>query len=238
MFLWLAASLLCTQSAAARAVAREVVESLEPRIAKAVEAYGDDAARALRAGGAAVLPAIEAHGPAAVRYFARFGDEGMRLVAAEGDAAVALFARHGDDAVRFMLKHPGVGRDLVEGLGAGVARANLRTESAVLLQRLGEPIRASGRAGDILGVVERFGDRACGFLWRNKGVVFGGAVLAAFLADPEPYIDGVKTLVVEPVAGVAREAVGRADWTWVFAVAAAAVAAWLAWRLRPRHRSA
>jgi hypothetical protein len=217
-------------------VAREVVEALEPRVARAVEAYGDDAARALRAGGPAALPAIEAHGAAAVRFLARFGDDGARLLAAEGDAAVALFARHGDDAVRFMLKHPGVGRDLVESLGAGVARASIGTDSAVLLGRLREPILASGRSGEILGVVERFGDRACRFLWRNKGTVFAGALLAAFLADPEPYIDGLKTLVVDPVAGVARAAVGRADWTWFFTILGLAGAGWLAWRLR--HRSA
>ena len=236
MSLWLIASLLCPQSAAARAVAREVVEALEPRVARAVEAYGDDAARALRAGGPAVLPAIEAHGAPAVRFLARFGDDGARLLAAEGDAAVAIFARHGDDAVRFMLKHPGVGRDLVEGLGAGVARASIGTDSAVLLGRLREPILGSGRSGEILGVVERFGDRACQFLWRNKGTVFAGALLAAFLADPAPYIDGLKTLVVEPVAGVARAAAGRTDWTWFFTILGLAGAGWLAWRLR--HRSA
>ncbi len=225
-------SALCAQSAAARAVAREVAEALEPRLARVVEAYGDDAARALRTGGAAALPAIEAHGAAAVRFLARWGDDGARLLAAEGDAAVAVFARHGDEAVAFMLKHPGIGRDLVESLGAQVARANVSPGSAVLLGRLAEPIRSSGRAAELLGVVERFGDRACNFLWRNKGAVFGAALLAAFLADPEPYLDGVKKLVVEPVADAARAAAGSADWTWVFAATGAAAVAWLAWRLR------
>lgn len=226
----LVVSVLCVQSAAARAVAREVVEALEPRVARAVEAYGDDAARALRRGGAAALPAIEAHGAPAARFIARWGDDGLRLLAAEGDRVVLL----GDDAVAFLLKHPGVGADLVKALGPQAARAAVSTESVVLLNRLAEPIKASGRSAELLSVVERFGDRACAFLWKHKGVVFGGALLAAFLADPAPYIEGVKSLVVEPLAGAAGAALGRTDWTWVFAAAAVALVAAAAWRFRPR----
>lgn len=232
--MWLILSALCAQSAAAKAVAREVVEALEPRVAKVVEAYGDDAARALRAGGAAALPALEAHGPAALRFFARFGDDGARLLAAEGDGVVKLFAQHGDEAVTFMLKHPGVGRDLVQAFGAGAARAEISTGSVVLLNRLGEPIRASGRAAELFAVIERFGDGACNFLWRNKGVVFGAALMAAFLADPKPYIDGVKELIVEPAASAARDVAARTQWTWVFSAMGVALVAWAAWRLRRR----
>lgn len=232
--MWLIVSALLAQSAAAKAVAREVVEALEPRVAKVVEAYGDDAARALRAGGAAALPALEAHGAAAARFLARFGDDGARLIASEGDHVVALFAKHGDEAVAFMLKHPGVGRDLVEAFGAQAARAQVSTSGVVLLNRLGEPIRASGRAAEIFGVVERFGDRACAFLWRNKGAVFGAAFLAAFLADPQPYIDGAKQLIVEPAAGAARSVAARTNWTWVFAATGVALVAWAAWRFRRR----
>ncbi|HEX7899682.1 MAG TPA: hypothetical protein VF950_18070 [Planctomycetota bacterium] len=232
--MWLLISALCAQSAAAKAVAREVVEALEPRVVRAVEAYGDDAARALRVGGAAALPALEAHGATAARFLARFGDDGARLLAAEGDAVVTLFAKHGDEAVAFMLKHPGVGRDLVEAFGAQAARANVTTGGVVLMNRMAEPIRASGRAAEIFGVVERFGDRACAFLWRNKGAVFGAALLTAFLADPEPYIEGAKRLVVEPMAGAARNVAARTDWTWVFAATGVALVAWAAWRLRRR----
>ena len=236
--MWLIIS-LCAQSAAAKAVAREVVEALEPRVVKVVEAYGDDAARALRAGGAAALPALEAHGATAVRFLARFGDDGARLLATEGDSVVALFAKHGDEAVTFMLKHPGVGRDLVEAFGAQAARANVTTGGVVLMNRMAEPIRASGRAAEIFGVVERFGDRACAFLWRNKGAVFGAAFLAAFLADPEPYIEGAKKLIVEPAVGAVKDVVAtRTDWTWVFAATGVALVAWAALRNWNRNRGA
>ncbi len=231
-------SLACPQSAAARKAAREIVETFareaveraEPRVAKLVDAYGDDAVRALRRVGAPGVEALEKHGAAGLRILSRWGDDGVRLLAAEGDGAVRALARYGEDGVEFMIRHPGVGRDLLERFGEQALRARVSTESVITLTRLAEPIRASGRAGQIFDVVERFGDRACGFLWRHKGTIFATAVLVAFLSDPEPYLDGVKQLVVEPAARAAREAAGRADWTVVFIVLGLAAGA--AWGLR------
>jgi hypothetical protein len=102
---------------------------------------------------------------------------------------------------------------------------------------MADPIKASGRSEAILGVVERFGDRACQFLWRHKGTIFVAAVLTAFLADPQPYIDGVKQLVVEPASRAAEGAVGRTNWTLVFLGLGLAVLAGLSARhvLRARR---
>ncbi len=225
-FLLVAVSLLDPQSAAARKLAREVVvtfareslERAEPRVARLIEAYGDDAARVLRRVGAPGVEALERHGAPALRILGRWGDDGVRLLAAEGDDAVRVLARYGDEGVAFMIRHPGVGRDLIEHFGHRALGADLSTESVITLNRLAEPIKASGREAEVLGVVERYGDRACRFLWRNKGTIFAAAVLAAFLSDPKSYIDGVKDLVVEPAARVAGQAAGRTDWTAVFMV--------------------
>ena len=242
----LAVSALCPQSAAARKAAQELVEALgretleaaELRIARLVESYGDDATRAIRRAGAPAVAALETWGAPGARILARWGDDGLRLLASEGDAAVAVLARHGDEAVAFMMRHPGAGRELIAHFGAPPART-LATESVVTLNRLAEPIKASGRAAEIMGVVERFGDRACGFLWRNKGVVFGAALLGAFLADPQPYIDGAKTLIVDPASRAASEAVGRANWTLIFLVLLLAASGWLVWRFgRPKAEPA
>jgi hypothetical protein len=92
------------------------------------------------------------------------------------------------------------------------------------LSGLAPGIRASGRAAEVLGVIEKFGDRACAFLWRNKGVIFGAAVLAAFLSDPEPYLNGVKEIAAVTLAPVAKEAAQRADWTLVIVAAMVIVA--------------
>lgn len=240
----LALSALCPQSAAARKAARELVEAIgrealesgEVRIARLVESYGDDAAAAVRRAGAPAVAAMETWGAPGARILARWGDDGLRVLSAEGDAAVGILAKHGDAAVEFMIKHPGAGRELIAHFGAPPVKAALTTEGVVTLNRLAEPIKASGRAAEIMGVVERFGDRACAFLWRNKGVVFGGALLAAFLADPEPYIDGAKTLIVEPAAKAASEAAGQANWTLIFLVLLLAVSGGLVWRFGGRPK--
>ena len=48
----------------------------------------------------------------------------------------------------------------------------------------------AGRHPEVLGVIAKHGDGAADFLWRNKGTLAGGAALTAFLADPEPFLDG------------------------------------------------
>jgi hypothetical protein len=247
MAIWLALiSLACPQSAAARKAAKEVVETFareaieraEPRVAALIDAYGDDAARVLRRVGAPGVAALEKHGAAGLRILSRWGDDGIRLLASEGDDAVRMLAAHGDDGISFMIRHPGVGRDLLGHFGRQALKSDISTESVILLNRLAEPIKSSGRSEAIFGVVERFGDRACQFLWRHKGTIFAAAVLASFLADPQPYLDGVKQLVVEPATRAAEGAVGRTDWTLVFIALGLAAMAGLAARHFIRARKA
>lgn len=237
-------SALCPQSAAARQVAREVVEafgreaieSAEPRVARLVERYGEEAAGVLRKVGPSGVHALEQYGAPGLRILGRWGEPGMRLLAVEGDAAVASLARYGDGAVELMIRHPGVGRDLVDRFGSMVLRTQLSTERMVTLDRLAGPIQTSGRSAEIFQVIEKYGDRACDFLWRNKGTIFAASVLAAFLHDPKPYLDGVRELVVQPASEVAQGAVSRTNWTLVVLVLAGAAALWLAlrWGGRPR----
>ncbi|HVE38723.1 MAG TPA: hypothetical protein VNM14_02475 [Planctomycetota bacterium] len=231
-------SLCCAQSAAARRVAREVVESFgreaveaaEPRVARLVEAYGEEAVSVLRKVGPSGVQAMERFGAPSLKILARWGDDGVRLLAVEGESAVAAMAKYGDEAVELMIRHPGVGRDLLAQFGGQVLRRSLTTDSVVTLNRLAEPIRASGRSAEILAVVEKFGDRACEFLWRNKGTIFLAAVLTAFLNDPQPYLDGVKQLVVQPATQVAHDAASRTNWTLVVLVTTLFIATWLGLR--------
>ena len=227
-------SLLSVQSAAARRLAREVaetfgreaVEAAEPRVLKLVEAYGDEAAAVLRKVGLPGVQAMERFGAPGLKILARWGDDGLRLLAVEGESAVAAVARYGDDAARLMIRHPGVGQQLLQEFGGQAVRAKLTTESVVTLNRLAPQIKGSGRASEILSLVEKSGDRVCDFLWRNKGVVFGAAVLATFLHDPQPYLDGVKQLVVQPATEMAHDAASRTNWTAVVVVAMLILSAW------------
>ena len=237
-------SLLCSQSAAARRVAREVVESFgreaveaaEPRVLRLVEAYGEEAGMVLRRVGPSGIQALERFGASGLRILARFGDDGIRLLAIEGDAAVVALARYGEEAVELMIRHPGVGSEVLATFGSQVLRTPLRTESMIALGRLSEPIRNSGRSPEILAVIEKYGDRACDFLWRNKGTLFVGSVLAAFLHDPKPYIEGLKQLAVEPASQVAHDAATRTNWTLVVISAILIASVWLgirwAWAAR------
>jgi hypothetical protein len=234
---------LCGQSAAARKVAQEIVEVFgretldraEMRVASLIDSFGDDAARALRRVGPEGVSIMERYGASGTRVLARWGDDGVRLLAMEGDDALRALALWGDDAVGFMIRHPGVGRDLLEIFGERALRLPVSTEGAVTLLRLAEPIQASGSAAKILGVVERFGDRTCQFLWRNKGTVFAGTLLVAFLADPEPYLNGVRKLVVEPASEAAREAIRRTNWTLIVLVVT--LAAGMVWMVDRRRRA-
>jgi len=233
-------SLVCAQSAAARRAAREVVEvfgreameAAEPRVARLIEAYGDDAAKALRKVGPPGVQALERFGAPGLKILSRFGDDGVRLLAVEGDAAVAALARYGEEAVELMVRHPGVGRDLLMQFGEQALRGRLSTESVVTLNRLSGEISKSGKTAEIFGVIEKFGDRACDFLWRNKGTIFLATVLAAFLHDPQPYLDGVKQLVVQPASEVARDAAGRTNWTVVVLVSLGILVAGVVYRFR------
>ncbi|HZE96054.1 MAG TPA: hypothetical protein VE981_03420 [Planctomycetota bacterium] len=224
--LLIALSLLCAQSTVARRVAREVVDSFgreaveaaEPRVLRLVEAYGEEAGTVLRKVGPSGVPVLERFGAPGLRILARWGDDGVRLLALEGETATAALARYGEEGVELMIRHPGIGRDLLTQLGGQVLRTPLKTESMVTLGRLSDPIRNSGRSAEILSVVEKYGDRACDFLWRNKGTIFVGALLATFLNDPKPYIDGVKQLVVNPASQLAHEAASQTNWTLVVIV--------------------
>ncbi len=235
---------VCAQSAAARRIAREIIETFgrqaieraEPRVARLVEEFGEDAIQALRRAGPPAVETLERFGATGARIVGRWGEEGVRLLALEGEAAVPLVARFGDDAIGFMVRHPGAGRDLLEVFGAQALRVPLTTESVVTLNRLAGPIRNSGRAAEIFGVIERFGDRACAFLWRNKGTIFAGTLLASFLSDPQPYLDGVKQLVIQPATEVAAGAVRRTNWTAVGCVASIALAAFASLAVRRRRR--
>jgi hypothetical protein len=224
----------------AEAFGREALEAAEPRIARLIEAYGDDVARVLRRVGPSGVHALETFGAAGLRILARFGDDGLRVLAFEGDAAVASLAKYGEEAVELMIRHPGVGRDLLAQFGAQALKPRLTTESLRTLGRLSEPIRASGRTADIFGVLEKYGDRACAFLWRNKGTIFLTGVLASFLNDPQPYLDGARQLIVQPASDALHEAVSRTHWTLVVISGMLIASAWLGirWAWSARRRAA
>jgi hypothetical protein len=86
-----------------------------------------------------------------------------------------------------------------------------------------------GRGEELLGVVGKFGDRGMDFIYKHRKVLIGAAVLTAFLANPQPYIDGTLELaslvgenVVKPIVEIPQKAVveslGNPWVAWTFAL--------------------
>ena len=199
----------------AREVAEEGAGRLESRFARIIDDFGDDAAVAARKVGPRIaIEHVTRYGEKGARILAKWGDKGARLLATDGPAAMKVMSTLGDDGIALMIRKHG-------------------TLTAARLPELAPAIAASGRGRDVLAVLEKYGDWACAFLWRNKGVVLGGAVLAAFLADPEPYLRGAKSIAEVPMQRIAEST----DWTAVFLLATALAAGLAAFRMLLLRRS-
>lgn len=228
-----------------RQAAEEGAEKLAARIESLAAKYGDDVARAARKGGPRALRAIEKsgqYGSQTAELLARRGDEALWIV--ENPQRLKLLASYGDDAAEAMLKHKGLAEPLLTSFKqpAGKALAALDGQNARRLSMLAESgeLAKIGRSDALLDVIGRFGDRGMNFVWRNKKTLAVGAALAAFLADPQPFIDGTSQLAenfVRPVAeSVGGEIARRANWTWLGVAAIAAAAAYLALKFLVRER--
>jgi hypothetical protein len=149
-------------------------------------------------------------------------------------AASRRAARHVDGAVRAVAPHLNVGMTLVPlGRSSSRAMAALAPRSARRLTMLAEDgtLARSGRWSELLAVIERHGDRALSFIWRNKGALAVSTVLGTFLADPEAFLGGGRELIggaaqeaTQPLALVAGTAAGR----WM-GIARSVVVVGLAW---------
>lgn len=185
-------------------------------------------------------------GPAAIRLLARNGDEAIWI--ASRKKSLSLFARHGDEAADAMIKHKEIAEGLIDGFGAPAANAlravdGQNARRLAMMHEAGELARL-GRAGELLNTVGRYGDNAMNWIWRNKGALATATVLAAFLNDPQPFIDG--TVEVAEVAGqtlirpvateMSRGIAGRMNWTLLGVATLGAGGLWISLRMLRRKR--
>lgn len=229
-------------------VARELVEQLARKFSKEVS---DEGVEKLTARVQAVLvrtgdegaEAIQRIGPRAVGILESSGDEitsAAKLLAKHGDEAIevlnspvrrSLLATLGDDAGEVLVKHGVVAEKVLTASGTPAAKAlvNLSSQNARRLVMLADDAGTATLASntDLLALFARYGDRAMDFVWRNKLALSTGTVLAAFLANPEPFLDGtlqlaesgfdsLTTNVAKPIA----EKIGNnTQWTLVLLAA-------------------
>lgn len=208
-------------------VGEETVETLAEKIAKYGARYGDEAVDAIRKVGPRGFKLLDDAGenaPEVVRLLNRYGNDAVWV--ASKPRNLAIFVKHGDEAAEAMIKHPGIAGPVIERFGQPAARA-VRTVSSQNARRIAMmaddgSLAAAGKADELLEVIGKYGDKAADFIWKHKGALAVATVAAAFLADPQPFIDGIKDIAevaVRPIDSAAKE-VGRGvaegtNWTLV-----------------------
>ena len=226
--------------------AEEGTELMGRKIEQLAVKHGDDGLAAVRKVGPQALGLAEkagVHGDVAVRAMARYGDDGAEWIA-KRPKNLELASRYGDDAVEALVKHKEVAEPLVQELGEQGAKALAKIgpqQGRQLAMLAADPTTAAmARNPQLLDVVARYGDAGMNFIWKHKGALAVSATLAAFLADPQPFIDGTADLaqiagenLVKPLAtGIGQ----RADWTVLGICLVSALALLAVLRSYWRHR--
>src|SRR5262249_35126943 len=120
--------------------------------------------------------------------------------------------RHGDEAAAVLVKHSGgIAEPVVESFGTPAIRAlsavGPRGGRRLAMMMADGELEAIGRTPELLDVIGKYGESAATFVWDNKGALAVGAVLTAFLADPKPFIDGVKSLTETVAVNAVKPAI-------------------------------
>lgn len=222
--------------------AKEGVETLAKRLESLAVRHGDDALNAARKVGPRAIQAIEqagSHGAKAARLLARQGNRALWII--ENPKRLKLFAQYGDEAAEAMLKHKGLAEPLISSLRQPASKAlvalNGKSARRLALMAQEGSLSAIGRSKELLKVISRFGDRGMAFVWKHKKALAVAATLAAFLSNPQPFIDGTVDLATGLISPVAVEAAKSADWTWLGLAVIGAASAYATVRLLLRARS-
>ena len=225
------------------------VETLTQKLETLAVKHGDDVFLAVRKVGPRTIRIIEEageHGLESVKLMARYGDDAVWVVAKKN--RMAIFVKYGDDAEETMMKHGEIAEPLLSSFGKPAAGAlkSVSSQNARRLAMLADDgqLAKIGQTPELLEVVAKYGDRAADFIWQNKGALTVAAALAAFLANPEPFLDGVTditTIVVKPIADVpgkvASEAAKHTNWTVVIVCGVCVLGLLAGARLWLRHRA-
>jgi hypothetical protein len=177
---------------------QEGAEALSRRIATAAAKHGDElvAAAVRKAGPRALSLADEAaeQAPRVLRFVGQYGDEGAAILTRKSMKLLTL----GDDAAAALVRHKGVAEPLLESYGTSAVKAlaavGPRNGRRIAMMAERGDLAAIGRTPELLGVIGKWGEPAADFIWRNKGALSVATALAAFVANPQPFIDGTAQL--------------------------------------------
>ena len=229
-------------------VAEEGTEVLTRKVESLLVKYGDDVAEAVRKVGPRSVQLLDNAAAEGVeqsaRLLAKHGDDAIWVVANQSRRAIA--SKLGDEAAEAMIKHGEIAEPILElaGQSGAAALRNVSTKGGRQLKMMLDDGALSkiGRTSELMNVVGKYGDDAMNFVWKNKGSLLVGTALVAFLADPEPFINGTKDLasvaanvVVEPMA---KEIGARTNWTLTICTLAVLCMAYFGfkqWLRKPRR---
>jgi hypothetical protein len=221
---------------------KEAVEAAAKTLDSHVAKHGDDALRAFRQVGTKSFDVAEKHGRQGLAMVARHGDDAIVHVLSR-PKALSLATKFGDDAAEVLVKHPGIAENVLEKAGAPAVKAMSALDGQngrrlAMMAADGGSLSKIGRTDELMGVIAKHGNAAMAFIWKNKIELSVAAALTAFIADPEPFINGTRDLskivtdsTLSPVAaGIAKGTesalasavpeVSRAtNWTAVFLTA-------------------
>ena len=167
---------------------------------------------------------------------------------ANNKAWSTLYRNYGDDAIGPLLKHGDNAGLLIEAYGKPaipvfnqIGKHNGRR--LVRMQTDGD-LAQIGRTDEILAVIKKYGDNAMEFIWQNKGSLAVVTVLAVFLANPEPFINGTQSLVTDGMETVTQQlaapVIAKINWTLTFlsiagiAIACVIVIPWIGRKIHLR----
>lgn len=228
-----------------RKFSREVAEEGTERLASKMSAL------AARHSDEVVVQAFKRVGPRAGKLVSEAGEHGddlLRLLARHGDAAIPLATRKtslglvrefGEEAGEACVKHGTIAEPIIEQFGAAGAKA-LTKVSDRSARQLAMLTQEGTLKPEMIDVVIRYGDKACAFIWNNKATIAGGAVLASFLANPEPYLNSAEAVAAKTldvtVKPMADQAARRINWTAIVLFGMVALGIWH-WRHKNRKAS-
>jgi len=219
----------------------ETLETLTRQIQTVATKYGDEGLEAARKVGPRSFKLIEEsgeNGPEAVRLMAKYGGDAVCVVGKK--SRLAISTKYGDDAANAMIKHGEIAEPLINEFGkpAATALKDISPQNArrISMLRKDGDLASIGRTSELLKVVANRGDDAMDFIWRNKKPLAAMATATAFLADPDPFIDGTAKLggyIFKPIAE-------NTNWTLVilFVIGVAVLPAVLRHSLRRKKQNA
>lgn len=105
--------------------------------------------------------------------------------------------------------HAGLGSELIKQAGKAFVRSSAKQAAEVGARQvtrklLAETTRATAQRATGLLSKGGLADEVGGVLWRNKGVIAGGAVLATVATNPEAVIEGSTELAGDAISAVAE----------------------------------